>query len=286
VIRAIVLYLASGVLFSGLDTVAKAMTGQYDPLQVTWGRYVFHAVFVGFLVPRYGLLRPFISARLGFQIYRAALLAGVTFLSFISVKFLPLAEVTAIGFATPLILTALAFFVLRERVGPRRWTAVALGFIGVAMIVRPGSGVVHWAAFVALAMAAGNAFFHLATRQLSAIDSPQTTMYYTGVVGAVILTLIVPTVWRTPDLVGWIGMMAMGFLGGGGHLLLIKAYQHTQASLLAPYTYIQIVWITILGLVVFDNFPDTWTIGGTALIIASGIYVFLREAHLRRAGRL
>ncbi len=279
-------FLGTLACFSGLDTLAKLMTREFDVVQIAWGRYVFHAAFLAVLMPRHGIVRPLRSTRPWLQFARAALLAFVTFLFFTSIRFLPLAEATSIAFMTPLFVTALAHLVLKEKVGVRRWTAVAIGFVGVLIVIRPGLGVVHWAAFIALAMAFCNAFYHLATRFLAGIDPPHTTIFYTGLVGAFLLSLVVPFVWRTPDLVGWTEMIAIGFLGGLGHYLLIRAYHLAPASLLAPYTYLQIVLITFLGYVVFGDLPDGWTIAGALVIVASGIYVFYREATLRRQGRI
>jgi drug/metabolite transporter (DMT)-like permease len=205
---------------------------------------------------------------------------------FTSVSFLPLADVTAIGFVAPLILTGLAHFVLAEKVGVRRWAAIFVGFCGVLVIIRPGFDVMHWAVFVVLAMAASNAVYQLATRMLAGVDSAQTTIFYTGIVGAIAFSLFVPFFWTPPSLAGWLSMMALGLFGGLGHYLLIQAFALAPASLLAPFTYTAIVWVTILGYLVFGDFPDAWTMAGAAIVIASGIYVFYREAYLRRVGRL
>lgn len=285
-LRGIVLYLATIFAFACLDTLAKHMTRDYHVMQIAWGRYVFSTAFLLFLVPRYGLWRPLRAARPWFQVMRALLLAVVSVLFFTSVSYLPLADVTAIGFVAPLILTGLAHFVLKERVGMRRWAAICIGFVGVLVIIRPGFDVVHWAVFIVLAMAASNAIYHLATRMLAGVDSAQTTIFYTGLVGAAGFSLFVPFFWESPDLIGWLGMIALGLLGGLGHYLLIQAYTLAPASLLAPYTYSAIIWVTIMGYLAFGDFPDMWTMIGAAIIIASGIYVFYREAYLRRIGRL
>ena len=284
--RGIALFLAAILNFACLDTLAKYMTRDYNVVQIAWGRYVFSAAFLLLLVPRYGLWRPLRSARPWFQIARALLLAAVSLMFFTSVSFLPLADVTAIGFVAPLILTALAHFVLREKIAGRRWAAIAVGLFGVLVIIRPGFDVVHWAAFIAVAMATSNAVYQLATRMLAGVDSAQTTIFYTGIVGAIAFSLLVPFFWSAPSLGGWVAMAALGLFGGLGHYLLIQAYALAPASLLAPYTYTAIVWVTIMGYVVFGDFPDVWTIAGAAIVIASGIYVFYREAYLRRIGRL
>ena len=273
-------------MFGCMDALAKYLTRDYHVVQIAWARYVFHAAFLFILVPRYGLLRPFRSARPGFQLLRASLLMAVTLLFFIAIRFMPLADAAAISFVAPLIVTALAFFVLKERVGIRRWSAICGGFIGLLIVLRPGAGVMHWAAFIALAMATLNACYHLATRMLSGIDSPQTTIFYTGTVGALGFSALVPFFWTQPDAPGWGAMITLGAMGGFAHYLLIHAYDAAPASTLAPYSYSGIVWATVLGFVVFGDFPDLWTIVGAAIIVASGIYVFYREAYLRRTGKL
>ena len=284
--RGIALFMTAIFMFACLDTLAKYMTRDYHVMQIAWGRYVFHAAFLLFLMPRHGIWRPLRSKRPWFQILRAFLLMVVSLLFFTSVAFLPVPTVTAIGFVAPLMLTALAHFLLKERVRLRRWLAISAGFIGVLVIIRPGLGVVHWAAFIALAMAGGNAFYHLATRMLAGVDSAQTTIFYTGLIGAVGFSLAVPFFWTPPDLAGWAGMAALGLFGGFGHYVLIQAYTLVPASVLAPFTYSAIVWVTILGYLLFGDFPDGWMMVGTAIVIASGIYVFYREANLRRAGKL
>jgi drug/metabolite transporter (DMT)-like permease len=285
-LRGIGLFLAAIFIFACLDTLAKYMTRDFHVMQIAWGRYVFSSVFLLVLVPRYGLVRPLRSARPWFQVMRAALLAVVSLMFFTAVSFLPLAEVTAIGFVAPLILTGLGHFVLGERVGVRRWLAILVGFVGVLVVIRPGVGVVHWAAFVALAMAASNAVYQLATRMLAGVDSPQTTIFFTNLAGSIGFSLLIPFFWTSPGLTGWISMAVLGFMGGLGHYLLIQAFGRAPVSMLAPYAYTAILWVTISGYLVLDQLPDLWTVIGAAIIIASGIYVFYREAYLRRLGRL
>ncbi|HEX6981038.1 MAG TPA: DMT family transporter [Alphaproteobacteria bacterium] len=280
--RGIALYLVALFMFACMDALAKYLTRDYHVVQVAWARYVFHAAFLLMLVPRYGLLRPFRSARPGFQLLRASLLMAVTLLFFTAISFIPLADAAAISFVAPLIVTALAFFVLKEHVGVRRWSAICAGFVGLLIVLRPGAGVMHWAAFIALAMATLNACYHLATRMLAGVDSPQTTIFYTGTIGALGFSALAPFFWTQPDAFGWGAMIVLGVMGGLGHYLLIHAYNAAPASTLAPYSYSGIVWATVLGFVVFGDFPDLWTIVGATIIVASGIYVFYREAHLKR----
>jgi drug/metabolite transporter (DMT)-like permease len=285
-LRGIGLFLTAIFIFSCLDTLAKYLTRDLHVIQIAWGRYVFSSAFLLVLVPRYGLIRPLRSARPWFQIMRAGLLAAVSLMFFTAVSYMPLVNVTAIGFAAPLILTALGHFVLGERVGLRRWMAILVGFVGVMVIIRPGVDVVHWAALIALAMAASNAVYQLATRMLAGVDSPQTTIFFTNIAGSIGFSFLIPFFWTPPGAFGWIAMALLGFMGGLGHYLLIQAFGHAPVSMLAPFAYTAILWVTISGYLVFEQLPDLWTITGAAIIIASGIYVFYREAYLRRIGKL
>lgn len=286
VLRGIGLFLATVLIFACLDTLSKYMTDELHVIQIAWGRYLFSSVFLLVLVPRYGAIRPLRSARPWFQIVRAALLAAVSLMFFTAVSYLPLVDVTAIGFLAPLILTGLGHFVLRERVGIRRWMAITVGFVGVLVIIRPGFSAFHWAVLIALAMAASNALYQVATRMLAGVDSAQTTIFFTNLVGTVGFSLLIPFFWTPPGLFGWVSLAALGFLGGLGHYLLIQAFAYAPVSMLAPFSYTAIVWVTISGYLVFHQLPDLWTVIGAAIIIGSGIYVLYREAYLRRVGRL
>lgn len=279
-------FLAGTWSFGVLDATAKLLTRDYHPLQVTWGRFFFAFVIVLPLVVRLWRRGGLASRRPGLQLLRATLLAFVNFLFFLAIQRMQLAEVQAISFIAPLLVTALAALLLGERVGPRRWIAVAIGLCGVLAIIRPGSGVLTWAAAFALAQAMGNALFHLVTRSISAHDPPQLTFVYTATVGAAAATLFVPAVWTWPAPVDWALMALTGIMGAVGHWFLILAYRRTEASSLAPYMYLQLPWITFLGWLLFGDLPDLWTLAGAAVVISSGIYVFSRERYLRSVGRL
>lgn len=278
-------FIAGTLSFGVLDAVAKWLTQSYHPLQVTWGRFAFAFVFV--LPWVVGLARRggLVSRRPGLQLLRASLLAATNFMFFIAIQTMQLAEVQSISFIAPLLVTALAALVLGERVGPRRWFAVAIGLCGVVVILRPGAGLATWAAVFALAQAMGNALFHLVTRAIAAHDPPQLTFVYTASVGAAAASLFVPLVWIWPTPGDWALMAVTGGMGALGHWFLILAYRRAEASSLAPYMYLQLPWITFLGWVLFGHLPDGWTLVGAAIVIGSGIYVFSRERYLRRLGR-
>jgi drug/metabolite transporter (DMT)-like permease len=226
------------------------------------------------------------TGRPGLQLVRSMLLLGSTFFFFLAVKFIPLASATAIGFVGPLLVTALSVPLLGETVGPRRWAAVAVGFVGVLVIIRPGpgmfSGTAHWAIALPLLVAVCFALYQISTRILSRTDSWTTTLFYSASVGAVVMSTLVPFHWRTPDLEGWAWMAVLGAIGGFGHSMMIKAFTAAPASSLAPFTYLQIIWSTAVGFLAFGDFPDGWTLLGAAIVAASGLYVLSRERRLRR----
>ena len=168
---------------------------------------------------------------------------------------------------------------LGEHVGWRRWTAIVIGFCGVLVVARPGFGGLHPAALLSLGGSVCYAFYVISTRVLSRTDSNETTQFYTNLVGAVAMTVIVPFVWTWPDNAMVAALMVLiGALGGGGHYLLIRAHRLAPASTLAPFIYTQMVWTTTLGFLVFGDVPHYWTIVGGVIVISSGLYLLHREA--------
>ncbi|MBX6321058.1 MAG: DMT family transporter [Rhodospirillaceae bacterium] len=286
-VRGILLMLATGLLFSMMDTLSKEMTRHYPVLQVIWARYFFHMLIMLAALSR---MRPWLallhSRRPGLQLGRslAVVLSSALFVG--GIKFIPLADATAVNFVAPLLVTALSVPLLGEKVGLRRWTAVAIGFLSVLIVIRPGPGMVHWAVLLPLAGAVCYALYQITTRMLAGIDPWPTTALYSGVVGVVGTSLLVPFAWRDPDWTGWLAFVGLGVLGSASHLLLIRAFALAPASTLSPFGYVQLVWAILAGIVVFGDVPDVWTLSGAALIAGSGLYVLLRESHLRRTGRL
>ncbi len=280
----ILLICGTTLFFAALDTVAKYLTREYHPLQVVWGRYFFHAALLLPFLWRRGLRRSFASANPKLQIGRAVLISVITFMFFTTLSYLPLVDAQAISFTMPLILTAIAFFFLGEKVGVRRWIAVAVGFIGVLFVIRPTGGAMHWAALLCLACAALNACFHVVTRTLARTDSPDVGIAYAGFAGAAIFSLVVPSVWKTPDLEATLLLASMGFFGATGHYWLSQAYIYARAVVVAPYVYLQMVWVAMFGFVLFGDVPSLSTSLGTAIVIAAGLYVFNRERKLKGEG--
>jgi drug/metabolite transporter (DMT)-like permease len=281
--RGIAYFLIASVLFIAMDTVAKHLTGELNAVMAVWGRYVFHLVFASliFATGRFGRIGW--TAQPGLQIVRSLLLAGATLTFFIMLSYLPLADSVALTYVAPIIVTVLGALALRERVGPRRWAAVIVGFIGAMIIIQPGFGTFHWAASLGLVTAFCFALYAIATRMLSGRDSPATTIFYTALVGAVVMSAAVPFFWIWPSLGAWGLLALLGFLGAVSHLLFIKALDHSSASGLAPYGYIDLIWAALFGIVVFGDYPGPWTIVGAAVVAASGLYIFYRERRRARS---
>jgi drug/metabolite transporter (DMT)-like permease len=272
---AIGLVLLAVALFSVMDALSKILAARLHPVELVWGRYLaVLALLVPFVLRRPRLL---VAAHLRLQLLRGVSVLGAALFFIAGLARLGLADATAIGFASPLLVTALSIPVLGEQVGPRRWSAVALGFAGVLVVIRPGSGAVGPAALLPLVSAACWALSIVVTRRMSAGDRPVTALLYSTVTGLVLSSLALPLVWQPAGLADWAIMAAMGLLSALGQYLLIVGLTRGAASLLAPFTYSQMIWSTLLGVAVFDAVPTVWTWCGAALVIASGIYITHRE---------
>lgn len=281
----IILVVFTGFLFTTLDTGAKFASQNLPVGTVVWGRYIFHVIFLLLLMagPRIMVLfrvkRPFLV------IVRGTLLGLSTALFFMAISHMPLAEANAIGFITPLIVVALSIPILKEKVGPRRWAAVIVGFLGVLLIIRPGFQDIHWAYFLVLATCLTMASFSILTRILGSSETALAMLFYGGVIGAIMGTawvLFVPGSWQTPTLPEWGLLAVLGLLGSGSHFVLINAYRNAPVSTLAPFMYSQLIWTTCYGFFVFGDFPDGMTFVGAGVIVASGLYILWREAQLRK----
>ena len=193
------------------------------------------------------------------------------------VSMMPLVETHSILLLSPLLATALSVPLLGERVGLRRWSCIAAGFMGALIIIRPGLGVMQMAALFPLGAACSYALYQIATRQLSHSDPPLTTLFYTVAVGVPVTTLAMPFIWQAPDLYGWMLMAGMGLLGSISHFTLIKAFSAAPVAVVAPFNYTNMIWATVFGFIIFSELPDFWTLFGAAIIISSSLYAFARE---------
>lgn len=281
----ILMMVTAVLMFTLMDTIGKHLTQAMPVQQAVWGRYIFHFLLTAALLPfvggrvLVGTRRPLI------QIGRGLLLAIATLFMFGAFSFVPLASAYVISFVAPLLVTAMSVPLLEERVGWRRWTAVLVGFLGVLIVIRPGLAEVHWALFLPLVTAFNFALYQIMTRKLSALpgENPLAMLFYLALVGAVVMSVIVPFHWTPLTLEHWLWMLTMGGLGATGHLILIRALTIAPASLLSPFIYTQIVWALILGWLVFGDRADGWTLLGGAVIIGSGLFVFYREGRVGSA---
>lgn len=280
--RGILWMLLTTLCFISLDTLAKYLTESYPVPQVVWARYVFHVVLLA-LYLGFRLQSVMRSARPRLQWLRSVLLVGATGLFFSALSFIQLAEATAVMFVAPLIVTGLSMPLLGERVGPRRWAGVAIGFLGALVIIRPGAAAMEPAALLALGAACCYALYQIATRVLARHDAPLTTLAYSALVGAAASTAVVPFFWVTPDLAGWSAMVGMGFFAGIGHFALIKAFSAGPAATISPFGYFTLIWATLFGYAAFGDLPDLWTVAGALVIAGSGLYIAHRERVRRGA---
>ena len=268
------------VVFPFLNALVKyLLANDYSVVQVMWMRSIVHlAWMLGLFLP-YGGLRILRSNRPGLQLIRSSLQFVALVLYIIALSHVSLTAVTMAFFTAPLMVVALSVPMLGERVGPRRWIAVAVGFAGAGVIFRPGGEVIHWSFLLVLGAAAAYALFQIQTRQLAAQDDYRTTAIYTIVVALVATTAAGPFFWTWPtELAHWGAFIGLGLFGGGGHFLVIKAYQYGRASVVGPFDYGQLIGAAVIGFLWFGEVVDLWTWLGAALIVASGIYIAHREA--------
>jgi len=279
--RGILLIMSAVLLFSSMDTLAKHMLQSYPLPPLVFARYAVHtALMLALLAPRMGfaLVR---TRRLGLQVTRGLLLVGSTGLFYLALRYLPLAEAAAISFMAPVMVTALSGPLLGERVSRRQWTAVALGFIGVLVIIRPGGGLLTPASVLPLITALLFALYQIMTRKLVGREDAFTTLFFTAVVGTIAASLALPFTWQTPTLTQAALMLAIGCLGGLGHFLLIRAVEVASPTALAPFVYTQLVWSTLLAFFAFGEFPDPISLLGMLVIVAAGLLAI----NWRRMGR-
>jgi drug/metabolite transporter (DMT)-like permease len=283
-LRGVLLTLLAMGLFGAMDGISKFLVSQYPPVLVLWLRHVA-AVPVAFLLlagPGRGPLRLLRSGRPGLQLARAALLVVEMGLVLVAFRAMPLAEAQAIMAATPLLVTALSVPLLGERVGWRRWLAVACGFLGVLVILRPGLDVLRPGALPALAATLLYAAYNIMTRRVAAVDQAETTFLLQTVIGAALLSLVGPFLWVTPAVRHWPLIAAQATLGALGHLCLVRALTVAPAVVVQPFTYTLLVYAAVIGFLAFGDVPDAATLVGSAIIVAAGVYAALRT-HRRAA---
>lgn len=273
----ILLVLASTAFFSCSDIATKHLAGSLPPIEIAWLRYIGFCVLMVPVAIAKGPGRLLRTHRPGLQILRGLAMVLSAVLFTFSLRFLPVAEATATNFVSPLFITALSIPLLGERVGWRRWTAALVGLLGVLIVVRPGTSAFHPAALLPILAALSWAGAAILTRKLSGADQPATTLAYSALTGLAVLTLLAPFEWVLPD---W-RELAVGALIGlaatAGHWMIVLAYRQAPASVLAPFSYMQLIGSGVLAFLIFGAVPDSWTFVGAGVIIASGLYTAHRE---------
>jgi drug/metabolite transporter (DMT)-like permease len=277
-----VLFVVLAVLVLPIINACAKYLNSYPVIQITWARYAGHFLFMLLIfAPRSGLdlLR---TTRLPLQLIRSSLHCLSAFLTFYALRFVALPTATAISFSAPLMVTALAPLVLGERVGFFRWLAVAAGFIGALVVVRPGASGQDWAIALLLFNAAISAVIQLLSRKLAQHDGAVISNTYMVLVGFALMSLPLPFVWRMPsDPLDILVFVGIGITGGVGHFLLVRAFELAPAAFVSPFTYGQIVGATLISYLVFGQLPDIWTWVGAAIIVASGLFILFRERRLK-----
>jgi len=275
--RGIVLILLATCCFGCLDTMSKVLVAHYPASALVWLRYVLQTiVMAAIFLPRMGL-RLVRTSSPGLQILRGLMLVVSSVVFVLALRHMPIAEVASIVFLAPIIVALAGGPLLGERVGARTWLALAGGFTGVLLIIRPGGSAFTWWAFLPLGCAFMFATYQILTRRLAGHDDPITTLFYPGLIAVLVIPPVFPgSITGLPSVPLHLAMLvAIGILGAVGHFLLIRAHAHAPATLLAPFGYTQLLVILILGFAVFGEIPDGLALTGIVLIAGCGLGVVL-----------
>ncbi len=282
-LRGILLFMLALMLFALLDATAKHLTATFAVPLLVWARYTLHfLIMLIFVAPsmRAQLVK---TDNLSLQVVRALALVGTTGFAMLAFRTMPLAEATAVLFLAPLLVTLMAGPFLGERIGSGRWLAVVVGFAGVLLIARPGGALNPVGVAWALGGAVCYALYQLLTRRLSQAEHPLTLLFYTALVGTAVMSLALPWYWveTSPEPLQWLLIASLGFYGGVGHFILIRAFRLAPASVLTPFGYTQLIWAALLGWLVFGHVPDALSASGMIVIAAAGLWLALGERRRR-----
>lgn len=275
--KGIGLILASTVFLGLSDVTSKYLSSSLPSIEITWIRFVvFALIMMPAMIPG-SPLYALKTDRRKLQFVRGAAVLGSSLFFITGLSFLPIAEASATGFVAPIFVTALSIVFLNEVVGLRRWIATGVGLLGVLIILRPGTAAFHVAAFFPLVSALCWAFTLIMTRMLSGTERAITTMTYSSIAGVLIMSALVPFVWVTPTWQAIALGVFVGIASTAGQWIVVLAFRYADASVLAPFSYTQLVWVSVLGFFVFGEIPGVWTVVGAGFIVASGLYTAHRE---------
>ena len=275
--KAIILNLSAWVMLPIMDGFAKYLSSDLPVLQITWARYFFTVAFTFPIMYFFFKKKLVWTDKPKLQFIRGLILLCANICFFYSISVITLAKALTLAFIAPLIVTAFSPIFLNEKVGFRRWSAVIIGFIGSLVVIRPGFVEINLASLAALGTGIMYGFYLIITRKLSTSDNPLLTLLLTGVVGAIIISLVMPFVWVKPSFSQWSMMAAIGIFACVGHLFIILSLKFADASKLAPFSYFEIITNIIIGYYFFSEFPDNWTFLGLFIIVISGVYISRRE---------
>ena len=275
--KAIILNLTAWSILPIMDGMAKHLSSEMHFLQVVWGRYFF-MILISLPITFIFFRKYFIwSTNIRLQFIRSIFLFLSTVLFFYAISITSMAKALALAFVSPIIVTILSSFLLKEKVGYHRWIAVMIGFIGAMIIIQPGFIKFNFASLAALGTGISYAFYIISTRRLTNIDNPFLTLIFTGVFGAIIISLVVPFYWIAPNINQWLLMILLAAVGTFGHFCLILSLNYAEASKLAPLAYFEIINNILIGYYFFGDFPNRWLWIGLFFIISSGVYISVRE---------
>ncbi len=271
-------------LFSCLNASVKFLSQDYSTTQILWARYAGHMVYAFVLLTPRRALFALRSKNLNLQLGRSGLMLGSTIFYYVALRYISLPTAASVNFTSPLMVALLAIPILGESVGWRRWIAIMLGFGGAIIVIRPGSDVVHPAALLVLGTALCYGLYQVLTRKVAEVDTAETSIIYTALIGLIVMTLSVPFAFKMPgNMLDTLVFSLPGLFGGLGHLCLVKAYENGPASAISPFNYAQLVGSVSLSVIIFHEVPDLWTGVGCTVIVMSGLYLMHREAITQRA---
>lgn len=276
-LRGLILLGLGFLLFNSGDILAKILTDTVHPIQIVWTRQLGLAGAALFFVLPRGMAA-LKTRHPVLQVLRGAIAVTSALCFVLAIRHVPIADAVAVTFVAPFMVTIMGALFLREKVGPHRWGAVAVGFVGAMIVIRPGMGVFHPAIFFVILAAAMFALRQVLSRALAASDLTATTLAYTALTSIALLTIPLLFVWQTPDSPRTILIMvAMAALAGGAETAVIRAFEIAHATAIAPMHYSLMIWATFYGWAVFGTLPDKWTWTGTAIIFVTGLYLINRE---------
>lgn len=264
-------------LFPVMNGIVKLLALSYDPLQIVWFRITLHLVLVAAVfLPRLGL-GLFRTRQIGWQFVSSVTMLLSTLFFFSAVKYVPVAEAIAVTFVSPLVVVFLAWPMLGERITPFRLAAVIVGFAGVLVVIRPGGALFQWASVLLLGSATCYSIYQIVIRRVAGVDHPATSIFYSVLLGAIIMSAILPFVWKTPaSWQDWALLCSLGALGGLGHYCVARAMTYASANFVAPFNYTQMIGSVIVGYFMFAEVPDLYVWLGTVLIVSAGLLVSWR----------